>query len=220
VENDPPNSSLIDSGNGAGSFWFAPSHTQAGQYMVTFKATDTTGAVDSEVVEINVTEAGNQPPVLVPLPDSVVLVVGDTFSLHVYATDPDGPSISLSAVGSPPNSDFVDSGNGGGAFVFVPDSTQGDSIYQVTFIASDGSLADSQLMILHVISYIPGDINDDGIVDLGDVLYLIGYLYKGGPAPQPLASGDFNCDEIVDLGDVLYLVGYLYRGGHPPGYCP
>jgi len=219
VENDPPNSSLMDSGNGVGSFWFAPTYTQAGQYLVTFKATDTTGAVDSEVVEITVTEAGNQPPVLVSLPDSVEPEVGDTFSLHVYATDPDGPSISLSAVGSPSNSDFVDSGNGGGAFIFAPDSTQEDSIYQVTFIASDGSLADSQLVILHVISYIPGDVNGDGEVDLGDVLYLISYLYKGGPAPQPMAAGDVNCDGTIDLGDVLYLTSYLYRGGPPPG-CP
>jgi hypothetical protein len=28
-----------------------------------------------------------------------------------------------------------------------------------------------------------GDVNDDGIVDVSDVIYLINYLYKDGPAP-------------------------------------
>ena len=62
-----------------------------------------------------------------------------------------------------------------------------------------------------------GDANGDGVIDLGDVLYLISYLYKGGPAPDPLWTGDANCDGIVDLGDVLYLINYLYKGGPPPG---
>jgi hypothetical protein len=28
-----------------------------------------------------------------------------------------------------------------------------------------------------------GDFNCDGIVDLGDVVYLISYFYRGGPSP-------------------------------------
>jgi len=55
-----------------------------------------------------------------------------------------------------------------------------------------------------------------GLIDLGDVLHLINYLYKSGPAPVPLIAGDCNCDGVVDLGDVLYLINYLYRGGDPP----
>ena len=62
-----------------------------------------------------------------------------------------------------------------------------------------------------------GDVNDDGVIDLGDVLYLINYLYKGGPEPLPLwIVGDVNCDILVDLGDLLYLINYLYKGGPEP----
>ncbi len=219
VENNPPNSSLMDSGNGAASFWFAPDYLQAGVYLVTFKATDTTGRADSQMVEITVNEAGNQPPVLAPLPDSVQPAIGDTFNLAVYATDPDGPSIALSVGALPANSNFVDSGNGTGLFTFIPDTTQADSIYLVTFIASDGSLADSQTVVMEVISYVPGDANGDGTVDLGDVVYLVSYLYRDGPPPDPFVTGDANCDGEVNLGDVVYLISYLYRGGPPPG-CP
>ncbi|MCK4224264.1 MAG: hypothetical protein KAX39_03725 [candidate division Zixibacteria bacterium] len=61
-----------------------------------------------------------------------------------------------------------------------------------------------------------GDVNGDGVIDIGDVVCLINYLYKDGPPPVPLASGDVNCDYTVDLGDVVYLLNYLYKGGPPP----
>ena len=65
-------------------------------------------------------------------------------------------------------------------------------------------------------AYMHGDANGDQVIDLGDVVYLINYLYKDGPAPEPLEAGDANCDEVVDLGDVVYLINYLYRDGPPP----
>jgi hypothetical protein len=61
-----------------------------------------------------------------------------------------------------------------------------------------------------------GDANGDGVIDLGDVVYLITYLYKSGPAPSPLLAGDANCSGAVELGDVVYLITYLYKGGPPP----
>ena len=61
-----------------------------------------------------------------------------------------------------------------------------------------------------------GDINGDGTINIGDVVYLIAYLYKGGPSPEPLIVGDVNCNGIVDVGDVVYLVNYLYEGGPSP----
>jgi len=66
-------------------------------------------------------------------------------------------------------------------------------------------------------SYIPrGDVNGDGEINLGDVVYLITYLYKGGPPPDPIPVADVNCDCVVDLGDVVHLISYLYKGGPPP----
>ena len=61
-----------------------------------------------------------------------------------------------------------------------------------------------------------GDANGNGVIELGDIVYLIAYLYKGGPAPQPMEAGDCNCSGYVDLGDVVYLIAYLYKNGPPP----
>jgi photosystem II stability/assembly factor-like uncharacterized protein len=61
-----------------------------------------------------------------------------------------------------------------------------------------------------------GDANNDGTIDVGDVVYLVSYLYKAGPAPEITESGDCNCDGPIDVGDVVYLVNYLFRGGPMP----
>jgi hypothetical protein len=62
-----------------------------------------------------------------------------------------------------------------------------------------------------------GDVNNNGVVNLGDVVYLIAYLYKSGPAPVPsLCVGDVNNNNAVDLGDLVYLITYLYKGGPAP----
>lgn len=66
------------------------------------------------------------------------------------------------------------------------------------------------------VRYITGDITSDGVVDLGDVVGMLNYLFKGGSAPNPLEAGDVNCDGIVDLGDAIYLLNYLFKNGPPP----
>ncbi|MFH1335247.1 MAG: dockerin type I domain-containing protein [Candidatus Zixiibacteriota bacterium] len=48
------------------------------------------------------------------------------------------------------------------------------------------------------------------------MVFLINYLFKGGPTPIPLLAGDCNCDGNVDVGDVVYLINYLFKGGPPP----
>jgi hypothetical protein len=61
-----------------------------------------------------------------------------------------------------------------------------------------------------------GDCNADCTVDVGDVVYLVNYLYLGGAPPYPVDVGDVNCDGIVDIGDVVFLVNYLFKGGPAP----
>lgn len=71
-------------------------------------------------------------------------------------------------------------------------------------------------------SYICGDPNNDSSVNIGDAVYLIEYIFKGGPPPQPeLAAGDPNCDGSVNVGDAVYLINYIFKGGDAPcAGCP
>jgi hypothetical protein len=71
-----------------------------------------------------------------------------------------------------------------------------------------------------VLPYWPGDVTFDGeLIDISDVVYLINYIYKAGPAPPHPISADINNaipDRIIDIEDVLYLINYLYRFGPEP----
>ena len=68
--------------------------------------------------------------------------------------------------------------------------------------------------------FLRGDVNEDGVVDIADVMFLINYLFIGGSPPQPMEAGDCNCDGVVDVADVMYLINYLFMGGAPPGCQP
>jgi hypothetical protein len=61
-----------------------------------------------------------------------------------------------------------------------------------------------------------GDVNGDGVINSADVVYLINYLFKGGPEPSPLETGDVNCDGTINSADVVYLINYLFKGGPTP----
>jgi hypothetical protein len=61
-----------------------------------------------------------------------------------------------------------------------------------------------------------GDADSSGTIDVGDVVYLINYLFKNGPEPNPRQSGEVNGDGNVTVSDVVYLINYLFKGGPPP----
>ncbi|HUU46622.1 MAG TPA: S8 family serine peptidase, partial [Acidobacteriota bacterium] len=90
----------------------------------------------------------NQAPVLVPLAPQTV-DEGDNLNLVVSATDVDGDSVVLSAQGVPVNASFTDQGDGSGTFDFDPDYTQA-GLFELTFAASDGTLADTQAVSVTV----------------------------------------------------------------------
>jgi len=171
---------------------------------------------------------------------SVLLNDGDgTFGTHsvypagtgpwsVFAVDLDGDEDLDLAVSSEFSSDVTVLLNDGDG-TFTPDSVYpvGDYAYSIAAADFDGD-GDIDLATANygsdnvsvLFNCLPtGDCNGDGVIDLGDVLHLINYLYKGGPAPDPFGTGDVNCDEVIDLGDVLHLINYLYKGGPPPGCC-
>ena len=66
-------------------------------------------------------------------------------------------------------------------------------------------------------AYTVGDADGSSEVDIDDVVYLIAYIFSGGPPPDPLESGDADCSGDVDIDDVVYLIAYIFSGGPEPG---
>ena len=61
-----------------------------------------------------------------------------------------------------------------------------------------------------------GDADSNRQVDVGDPLFIIDYLFNGGPAPATVQSADANGDLVVDLDDAMYLIEGIFMGGPPP----
>ena len=74
----------------------------------------------------------------------------------------------------------------------------------------------------HCITYydadmLRGDVTNDGKVNISDAVYLISFVFNGGPAPNPYIIGDANCDGKSNVGDAVYLINYVFKNGSPPG---
>ncbi len=64
-----------------------------------------------------------------------------------------------------------------------------------------------------------GDCDGDSDVTVGDITYLVEYLFNGGLPSTPLEAADVDCGGDVNVGDITYLVQYLFGGGPEPCGC-
>ena len=67
-----------------------------------------------------------------------------------------------------------------------------------------------------------GDANFDGVgPDISDLVYLVTYMFGGGPEPACVSETDVNGDGVgPDISDLVYLVTYMFGGGPAPEPCP
>ncbi len=139
-----------------GVFSWETDYNDAGVYYVRFIATDTHNGNEhlSDTVEVQITVLNvNQPPVISVPPDQYVNEM-DTLCFDISATDPDGDSVFFTLVTSPPDSSFVDNGDGTASFCFFPDYCS-DSLYYAMFIVTDNGsppLSDTGTVAIHVIN--------------------------------------------------------------------
>lgn len=61
-----------------------------------------------------------------------------------------------------------------------------------------------------------GDANLDFGVDILDIVYLIEYKFKDGPAPEIMTISDVNHDTNVDILDIIYMIEYKFKDGPAP----
>jgi hypothetical protein len=64
--------------------------------------------------------------------------------------------------------------------------------------------------------YICGDADGNDMVNISDAVYLIEYIFGGGPPPEPLLSGDVDCNQTVNISDAVYLISYIFSSGPAP----
>ncbi len=78
------------------------------------------------------------------------------------------------------------------------------------------SLVDYILWDSPEIDYQCGDASGDGIVNVGDAVFLINFIWREGAPPIPYVAGDAKGDGFIDIGDVVQLIDYIFRDGPSP----
>ncbi len=151
-----------------------------------------------------------QLPVIQQIPDTSILE-GSSLIFSVTAYDPDGDSLTLWAEDLPENASFPTvSGDSvvTGTFAFYPDTTQGDSIYRIVFLAQDqyGATTEEEVFIhvINVVNMPPHFTTEisDTCVSEGDTLVLLISAEDPEGGPVTLTTGSLPPNaSFVDNGD-------------------
>jgi len=170
-----------------------------------------------------ITLDNNLPPSLV-MPDTIRALADYTAAFQVSATDPENDPVEitmnafwfeLDSLQPPTNPPSFADGNPGQFMWGVTEADTG--AWVALFSATDTChKADTAQLIILVGMPFCGDCTKDNLIDLSDLVYLITYLFKGGPPPDQLCRADVNCSGEIDLGDPVLLISYLYKGGTAP----
>jgi hypothetical protein len=108
--------------------------------------------------------------------------------------------------------------------LFVEDLVRGNYYYQVRARDAENQISPpSSPQLVHcsegiTCDWLVGDADGNGSYDIDDVVYLVAYIFSGGPAPTPnsIGSGDADCNDEIDIDDVVYLVAFIFSGGPSP----
>ena len=105
----------------------------------------------------------------------------------------------------------------GGGNAYVSGATNSSDFPTLNpYQPTNHGLYDALVTKLHEMQYLCGDANGSGTVNISDAVYLIAYIFSGGPAPNPLVAGDANCSGTVNISDAVYLIAYIFSGGPAP----
>jgi hypothetical protein len=61
-----------------------------------------------------------------------------------------------------------------------------------------------------------GDADSSGSVDIDDAVFIIAYVFSGGPEPEPYMTGDLDCSGNIDIDDIVYIIEFIFSGGRGP----
>jgi hypothetical protein len=66
------------------------------------------------------------------------------------------------------------------------------------------------------VDFVRTDSNDDSRVDLTDVIFILDYMFLGGPCPRCLDAADADDNGKLEITDPIYILNWLFRGGPSP----
>jgi len=209
VRPDPPvTNPTLGAGNPA-TFSWTPGCTELGTYTAYFKASDGKGGLDTDSVHIQVTATIHTDTLTdtnYPTAETVsACEVVQWIYLTSLAAQTDSHSITSDSSGlfnsgiMHPNDTF--------SYQFEQNGTYG---YHCLVHGGESGAVKVGLLKR-------GDANNNGTINLADIVFLVNTVFKSGPAPNPLCLGDVNnTGGNPNLTDIVYLVNFVFKSGAAP----
>ena len=95
-----------------------------------------------------------------------------------------------------------------------------DIANSLPFVWNETTAGEGETITVIPCPVLMGDVNEDGVVNVPDLVYMVNYIFKSGPDPLPMRTvGDVNCSGGLGGADIIYCVRYLYKSGPPPCGC-
>lgn len=175
----------------------------------------------TELVQVAVATPGTEPRVLLGLPGAVYAGVPGTGILRL---EMGGSSLVLPDAGSPTTAALDSTGK----YLALGDPAAGR--YLIVELATGEAAAiaagaGGQLLAVAEAAgtFLRGDSNVDGLLDVSDAVATLFYLFLGEATVPCLDAADSDDNGLIQLTDVVRLLDYLFRGGavlEPPFTAP
>jgi hypothetical protein len=106
------------------------------------------------------------------------------------------------------------------SLIETADSVSIDSLPYFIFDTTSVFFADGSMEVMDFPNccVVPGDANSDESVNVGDVVFMISYIFKSGPPPPCPWAVDCNGDCQIDVADVVCRLCIIFMGC-PPKEC-
>ncbi len=103
--------------------------------------------------------------------------------------------------------------------VLIVDATgvTAEEIFDYQVVSTDAHSGEgTETFQLRVTDGAPGDADGSGSVSVSDAVFLIAYIFSGGPQPISEYGADPDCSGGTSVSDAVYLINYIFSGGLAP----
>jgi hypothetical protein len=172
-----------------------------GDYQISARASDRAGNVSTTAMSVHVAN---------------FFALNGAVSYSDGNPDLRGARVTVSSTGAADTSDI----SGSYALASVPGGTQPITVTRPGYVMADTVIMMNQnhqwQVTLNPVVFSRGDANYDGKVNVGDIVYIINFVFKGSSAPIPYFAGDTNSDSKINVGDAVYLINFIFKSGPSP----
>ena len=94
----------------------------------------------------------------------------------------------------------------------------GAHVYEIRgrILVSKSERTSCSIDLVSLGGFFRGDADGKGSIEITDAIYLLSYLFLGGPAPSCPDAADADDNGQLEITDAIAVLSYLFLGGRPP----